>query len=106
MSKEDQERALALYMSCRFSSPFWGVHFRIGSERLMTLCGMEFDDHGRSLLQGLFSANEVITPADGEPVSCPQCIQIIDELMSVPLDRDAGGNIRQNYSAALRNAAG
>ncbi|WP_448044397.1 hypothetical protein [Bradyrhizobium liaoningense] len=102
---KDQKKTLALYMASRFSTPFWGVHFRVGSERLMTLCGMEFDDNGRSLLQGMFSADEVIIPADGEPLSCPQCIQIVDELNALTLDRAAGEATGQRYSAALRNPA-
>jgi hypothetical protein len=103
---ESQDRTLALYMSTRFSTPFWGVHFRLGSEPLATLCGMDFDDNGRSLTPGMFSADEVLAPADGEPLSCPQCIQIIDELNCLELNRNAGEAIRRKFEAALRRSAG
>lgn len=87
MAVDDEEATLDLYMAVMFSTPFWGVHFRVGSTPLMTLCGMTFDDNGKCLQPGKFSADEVITRADNDaPLSCPQCLDVIDELGQLPVD--------------------
>lgn len=97
MSEEEQLRTLDLYMSSRFSTPFWGVHARVGSEPLMTLCGMIFDDKGKSTRPGSYSGNEVITPADSEPLSCPQCLEIIEDLKKMETDPVRAAQIDTAY---------
>ena len=101
MKSNGQNHTLALYMSTRFSTPFWGVHVRGNTNGLSTLCGMAFDDDGNCTQPGRFSAGEFLSPADYEIVSCPQCVQFIEELKCVPVDLPRAEAIRENWSRAL-----
>jgi hypothetical protein len=99
---KDPELTLMLYMSDRFSTPFWGVHVSGNSEVLSTLCGMEFDDDGICTQKGMFREGELLRPAHGDVVTCPECIGVIEELKSVPVDLTRSAATRRLQERRMR----